>query len=213
MRWEQERRDWRSVGTEYRLGPMRSLVAPAVALIVAFSAPPAAPFEGTVTFTTDRGTTLYYAIRGGMARMTVSGEGVVAMIIDPKRRLVTFVLHTGRKYIERPMPDTTARDSVTLTDTGKGEVVAGVQCETWHVSAPKTAYDVCAASGMGGFFPPMRSSTDAQPAWAQQMRNDFFPLKVTDGAGKVLLLATKIERKTLDPSLFVVPAGYTKMEM
>ena len=179
-----------------------------------------ATFEGTVTFQIERGATMVYSIGRSMMRIDVTGpHGAIATIIDPKTRLLTIIVADRRMYLQRPMPDTTGKrmralaDSVKLTDTGKGDVVAGVKCEIWHVTAPKAEYDVCAASDMGGFFPGIGGRRTPVPAWAQKMRGDFFPLRVTDAPGTVVLLATKVERKALDPALFQVPAGFAKLDM
>jgi hypothetical protein len=39
-----------------------------------------------------------------------------------------------------------------------------------------------------------------------------FPLKVQKAGGETIMQVTKIEKKTLADSLFVVPADYTKVE-
>jgi hypothetical protein len=53
-------------------------------------------------------------------------------------------------------------------------------------------------------------------AYRTYFRGGFFPLRVTEIKGdkrRVVLEATKVEPKSLDASLFEVPAGFTEMKM
>jgi hypothetical protein len=79
--------------------------------------------------------------------------------------------------------------------------------------------DVCLAKGMGSFI--MGGSmgsrgrgSDAPPEVLSRLGNDAFPLKVTDPKrGATLFEVTKIEKKSLDDSMFAIPDGYQKIDM
>jgi len=62
--------------------------------------------------------------------------------------------------------------------------------------------------GMGGPFGRLEQQVQGLSAAAA---GGFFPLKWTGTHDS--WVATKIERKTLDPSLFAPPPGYTQMQM
>jgi hypothetical protein len=40
----------------------------------------------------------------------------------------------------------------------------------------------------------------------------FFPLRVSDGKGKVVLEVTKVEAKEVDDAMFAPPAGFRAMQ-
>jgi Domain of unknown function (DUF4412) len=118
-----------------------------------------------------------------------------------------------------------------LTDTGKQETIAGYTCEHW-VMGEKQNMDICIAKGlgyfgMGGgggfsslknlvFSPKMLAEAAAHPEWVKFLEGGAFPLKMTsteDGKVKMNIEATKIEKKSLDDSLFVVPPDYKEFSM
>jgi hypothetical protein len=111
--------------------------------------------------------------------------------------------------------DVTA-DNVKPTKTGKTEVVAGHKCEYWTMKEEKGQVDVCLARDMGSFEAFSNKSIGDASAWQKAIGKNSFPLKVImhdDGKEQVALVATKIESKSLDASLFTPPASYKKMEM
>ncbi len=50
------------------------------------------------------------------------------------------------------------------------------------------------------------------PAW-QKLGRDAFPLKVQRAGDNIAFEVTKVERKSLDASLFSVPDGFQKFDM
>ena len=120
-----------------------------------------------------------------------------------------------------------------VTSTGKTETVAGIPCQHWLVG-DKQDTDMCLANGMGyfgfsgqsgGVFDKLKSlamgekikaQLNANPEFAKFVEGGAFPLKVAkveNGQSKTIMEVTSIERKSLDDSLFTVPADYKKMEI
>jgi hypothetical protein len=106
-------------------------------------------------------------------------------------------------------------------------MVAGYTCE-WYVMGEKSEAEVCAATGLGMFMygqSPMGRSESSMSALAtlganadyvKMFKNGFFPLKMAQnerGRKRVVMEATKVEKKSLDASLFVPPPDYTEMKM
>jgi hypothetical protein len=120
-----------------------------------------------------------------------------------------------------------------LTDTGKQETIAGYTCEHW-LMGDKQEMDMCVAKGLGyfgmggqsrgglgglknlAFSPKLLAEAAAHPEWVKFLEGGAFPLKLTameDGKVKMNMEATKIERKSLDDSLFTVPPDYKELNM
>jgi len=112
--------------------------------------------------------------------------------------------------------------------TGRMETVAGYTCE-WYVMGEKEDAEICAAKGLGFFMfgqsPMGRGGIGNMDALAglganaevvKMFKDGFFPLKMAQTRGgktQVVMEATKVEKKTLDPALFVPPPDYTEMKM
>jgi hypothetical protein len=133
------------------------------------------------------------------------------------------------KYAGNEAGNDATNDFPKMTSTGKTETVAGVTCHHWLVG---DKMDTCLAQGMGYFSggsggildklknfalrEKFKSQLDANPEFAKFMEGGAFPLKMTlteNGQAKLVMEVTKIERKSLDDSLFAVPADYRKMEI
>jgi hypothetical protein len=114
---------------------------------------------------------------------------------------------------------------MSVRSTGRRETIAGVECE--HVIFSDTqggSTDICGASGMGfmgagkgmGSGPSTASLMGSKnPQMVALTRRGFFPLKMTmtGRGGSLTWVATKVDRRRLDASLFGPPAGYTKFAM
>jgi hypothetical protein len=120
-----------------------------------------------------------------------------------------------------------------LTDTGRQEAIAGYTCEHW-LMGDKQNLDMCVAKGLGyfgmggqgggglsalknlAFSPKLLAEAAAHPEWVKFLEGGAFPLKITsteDGKVKMNMEATKIEKKSLDDSLFTVPPDYKEFSM
>jgi hypothetical protein len=114
-----------------------------------------------------------------------------------------------------------------ITATGRKETIAGHECE-YYVMGDKGETEICSAKGLGMFMmgqSPMGGGVAALAALAAMSTNPdavklfadgFFPLKVVNvkgGKNEVVMEATRVEKKTLDASLFVPPPDYKEMKM
>jgi len=121
-----------------------------------------------------------------------------------------------------------------LADTGKKETIAGHTCEHYKVTDEQKDYysglpvevnmDMCVAKGLGYLgvggaegsmgMPYLAGTEDisnASPEWKSLLEGGAFPLKMSttrDGQKPYSLEVTKIERKSVDASLFAIPPGY-----
>lgn len=121
----------------------------------------------------------------------------------------------------------------TLTDTGKTETIAGYTCEHW-LMGDKQNIDMCVAKGLGyfgmggqggggfsslknlAFSPKMLAEAATHPEWVKFLEGGAFPLKMTsteDGKVKMNMEATRIEKRSLNDSLFAVPPDYKELSM
>ena len=111
--------------------------------------------------------------------------------------------------------------------TGRTEVVAGHTCE-WYVMGEKGDAEVCSAKGLGFFTfgqSPLSPGAGSMGTLAalganadlvKLFKDGFFPLKMmqnTGGKRQLVMEATRVEKKSLDPSLFVPPSDYMEMKV
>jgi Domain of unknown function (DUF4412) len=184
-------------------------------------------FEGSITMAlgAPQGRTeVTYLVRGDRLRVDMPGGGGMAgyVVRDAGKNVTTMVMPSQRAYmdlsaLQAMMPDaaTQAAKTPDIKPTGKKETVAGVECEHVIVAANDGQYDVCGAKGLGSFSSmssPMSRGTSGPPG-LERLGKDFFPLKMQKVGGDVLMQVTKIEKKSLDASMFAVPEGYQKIEM
>lgn len=120
-----------------------------------------------------------------------------------------------------------------LTPTGKQETIAGYTCEHW-LMGDKQDIDMCVAKGLGYFGmgdqiggdgssfkslifnPKLLAQAAAHPEWVRFLKGGAFPLKITmteEGKVNMTMEVTKVERKSLDDSLFNIPQGYKEFNM
>jgi hypothetical protein len=105
-----------------------------------------------------------------------------------------------------------------IEKTGKKEVIAGYECENWKITSKSSRADMCVAEGikwvdlsdLGMGSPEVALAAAATDA-------NRFPLRViaydAKGAETSRMEATKIDKKTLDASRFVVPPDYQVIDM
>ena len=180
-----------------------------------------AKFEGTITakMTAAAGSAdVTYFVKGDQFRMDLAGRGGGMYILHDQAKSSSYmVMPAQRMYMEMPA-SATAEQAEKKSDvkmTGRKETVAGIECEHALITSDDIQYDACIAHGLG-MFPMMNNpmgrgrGAEPPPAW-QKLGRDAFPLKVQRAGGDVSFEVTKIERKPLDASLFVVPDGFQTM--
>lgn len=183
-------------------------------------------FEGVVTFQVTAGTggeqTMQYSVKGNKVRMDVTAGGMsMFTLYDGATKTVDMVMPMRQMYMERAVDNEQAMaDSAAakakIDWTGKKETIAGRECEHANVTDGQgQTSDVCLAKGMGPFMRMNggmgRGRGMGGGGWEGHI-GQAFPLKVIRN-GQVEMLATKIEEKPLDDSIFRIPDGYQKMQM
>lgn len=178
-------------------------------------------FEGTVWFTSSEGDGSFaYSIKGNRVRLEPqSAQMPMYMLMDAEAQVMRMVMPGQGMYMEREIPDAKREeDGAELVNTGRTDEVAGRKCEIWTMRDEGGEFEMCIARNMGTFMqgggPGARR---APPAWQAELRKGgFFPLRIVEVKGsnrKTMLVATKVEAKKLDESMFTVPAGMKKMTM
>lgn len=194
---------------------------------IAASTAGAQGFEGVVTYAMGTGgQSFQYMAKGNKVRFE-SGDPRYAgagMIIDGAAQTVTIMMPQQKMAMTRPIPqfNKTTMDTVRGKTTKVGsETVAGVPCDDYEGldgKGEKTG-TVCIAHGMGTWMmavqmnPMMQSMKEHISGFSQAISGGAFPLKFTKSDGTVSMIATKVERKSMDDGLFTVPADYKTMQM
>lgn len=105
-----------------------------------------------------------------------------------------------------------------IEKTGKKEVIAGHECEDWKVSSKNARADMCVAEGIKWIDLGELGMASPQVGLAAVAADaNRFPLRVIAYDDKNVettrMQATKVEKKKLDESRFVVPADYQLIDM
>jgi hypothetical protein len=110
-----------------------------------------------------------------------------------------------------------------ITKTGKTDTVATYTCENWLIEstdpADKSKAEVCVAEqGTSWFHLPMTGAPAEYAALGELVDGKHFPLRAIgyekDGTTENgRLEVTKIDKKTLDPNLFVPPPTYKQIDL
>jgi hypothetical protein len=191
----------------------------------------AQPFEGVIEFkrATSIDTTDYvYYVKGNIVRIDEIGtDGKVAgtMLVNikeykaqslsPERKLYMDLESTNKQFIKLK--------DVNVTKGKKTKMVAGYKCEEWIVTKKdqNTIITYYLAKDNFDFFEGLLialNRKDKLSTYYQQLpeTKSVFPLysQETDlnGKPKASLETTKITKKTLDKSLFLIPADFKRFE-
>ncbi len=181
----------------------------------------------------------YYQKGPRMRQESTMGGQASASIVNTSTGETILLMPATRQYMvmnlndmARQMPAGPQRppdlSKMKVTATGRRETIAGVPCEHYLFSDATSSgtTDICGAAGMGfmgsgsGGMGAIPSTTGfaraSNPQLAALARRGFFPLKTTvtapDGS-TMTWQVTRIERRTLETSLFAPPAGWTRMSM
>ncbi|MEP6491856.1 MAG: DUF4412 domain-containing protein [bacterium] len=182
-------------------------------------------FEGVMTIRLSGGRgggDMIYSVKGEQLRIDLSTGGASMYVLHDAKNENLMVMPAQKMYMEQPQSATGASPQMTPAHkasdfkmTGKTETIAGHTCEHMLISSTDAAqYDACVAKGLGIFrmpTTPMGRGPAPSPEWAGIA--NFFPLRVQKVGGEVLLEVTKIEKKSLDNSVFTVPGDYKKLDV
>lgn len=188
-------------------------------------------FEGIMTFrvTGQRGAQEFlYSAKGEKVRMDMEpAPGMtMVMLVDMRRRSVTVVRDDAKMFFEMNMdemngpPEMNQRD-ISITKTGKKEVILGYACEQMLITTENRTTEVWVTRGLGRFVQvnlnPRARSPVMRKLEEEFIDQGFFPLRIVnkDSANEEesTMEVLKIEKKSLSEDLFAVPAGYQRMEM
>jgi len=183
-------------------------------------------FEGVIEFsvTTERGTMpMTYMVKGDNVRVEMQGpRGMKAtVLIDTKKNKSVMLMDQMKMYMETPQmppPDTT-QPKPEITKTAKTQKILGYECQEYLVKQGANESDVWVTKDLGPFqmfrMGGPRGQSNAE-AWQKAIGNEGgFPLLASTKEGDEQLSkmeATKVEKKSLDDSLFKIPDDYKPMD-
>jgi Domain of unknown function (DUF4412) len=182
-------------------------------------------FEGVITFRVTQGnegpTTMTYSVKGDKARMDLSAGGMeMYSVVNATTNIADVVIPMRQMYMEQSLQSSrhmadSAMANAKIDWTGKKETIAGYECEHANVADDQGKMDdLCLAKGLGTFMAMgggMGRGRAMGTSWAGHL-GQVFPLKVVED-GQVQMEVTKIEKKSIDDSIFNIPDGYQKMSM
>ena len=150
-------------------------------------------------------------VKGSRMRVDMQAGGrTMSSIVDRSTGKMLILIPKAKLYMEQQMPDVEGEAEGTVTRTGRRYEVAGHRCEIIQVKDAKgRVSEVCGATGMGNAM--MTRPGQKTPAWMRGMKG-FFPLRVSDDKGNVVLEVTKVEAKEVDDTMFAPPAGFRAMQ-
>jgi Domain of unknown function (DUF4412) len=200
-------------------------------------------FEGVITVKyydfmgLDRG---IFSFKESLYRSeTVKKRGVTdVLIVDYKTGIGKDINQTEKTYLEIDPRDIgkSIEKLPKFTPTGKTETIAGYTCENYVMMDDPQKTSMCFAEGLGyigsaGDFyrsgvlkflnisaddKEISARMDSDPVLKKLIETGAYPLKtsgIVNGWEIIFLETISIERKSLDDSLFQVPAGYKKVEL
>jgi hypothetical protein len=220
---------------------IRLLTLPAVAGVMPPVLAAQGSFEGILHYSMNAGGEVVepvYYVKGGKTRveMNMGGQQAVMLLDTESGRSVVLMpaqkmymaMDVGAMMRGQPRPEPQAAD-VKFEATGRTETVAGITCEHYLATDQKegTEADMCLAKGMGffmGMSAPMGGmgggmGANLPPAAqeaAKSLKDGAFLLKMElrkGGKVEATMVATQVERKPLDSSLFSPPSDYREMKM
>jgi len=184
-------------------------------------------FEGVVQFnlTSSQGEMpMTYMMKGENVRMEFEGrpgmKGV--MLLDGKENKAYMLISQMNAYMELPTGQTPegTKTKPEITKTGKTQKILGYDCEQLIIKDAGRVTEAWVTKaigkfqkfGMGGGM-----QQGKQESWQDNLAGSgMFPVRVVTKEGDAetsKMEVTKIEKKSLDASLFKIPEGYQKMSM
>lgn len=206
---------------------MKTWLLPALFVCAAAGQARAMGFEGIVEYKmSEQGgemRKMQYLVMGDRIRIftEIAGKESASVLIDSEKR-VMWTFNPGQKTaLKKTLPDTRTSEPKRKIQkqpefalTGRRDIVAGRECEIYSFSDASNEGQVCYIEGIGAFVLPGSHVTSLWEKEAMEKR--FFPLKVTNkniNSGRTTMIeATRVEKRSLDPSNFTIPEEYKVIE-
>ena len=183
-------------------------------------------FEGVVEFsiTTEQGTIpMTYLMKGDNIRVEMEGPGgrKGTVLMDAKEGKSVMLMDQMKMYMELPTPPPpdSSEAKPEITKTGKTQKILGYECQQFIIKDAETKSEVWVTKDLGTFRMAgmgRRDRGSRAEAWQKIIGSEgAFPLQATTQKGDEQvskMIATKIEKKSLDESLFKIPEGYKKFD-
>jgi hypothetical protein len=182
-------------------------------------------FEGTITMrmSVPDGEPMEMKVHhadGKQAVVMSGGAGPMAggemrMVMNSaENRVTTFITMGGMGKFKSvsPLNSTPAGQAadadLTVTKLGTSQTVAGMRCDDYEVTDPKTdkPFRMCMTEALGRLNMPSMGGPgqgNATPAWSRAFGNrPLFPLKVWNDDSQVAVEVIRVERGSPDKALF-----------
>ncbi len=195
-------------------------------------------FEGKVVMNVksgDKGTDIDLFVKGNKTLIQMMGEEKANLIMDSKAKKMTILMPQQKMYMEMDlnmMKDISEKmkknDKSEKADkmngdfnkTGETKDINGYECEKWVYTddgGDKTeAWMTKELGNFMGFSNPMMN--DEASSWQKKIEGQgYFPMLAIhyDDSGNVesSMEVKSVDKKSLDESMFEIPAGYSKFNM
>ena len=195
----------------------------------------AGSFEGEVDMKMTHGNStdgkiIQYLVKGNKIRFqpdSKDGKNTGAAIFDSQNSQFIMIMDKRKMYMVNqlhPEKFKYGKDHhFKMTKTGNSKDILGYDSQEWDYSSDNDNGKIWFASGIGNWWgTQMAAQADKLPSEQRGMvsmvlSKKLFPMKweSTDKSGNVKngAEAVKVEKKSMDSSLFEVPAGYKKFDM
>lgn len=184
---------------------------------------PQSSFEGVVQIAVDEADgdaqfIEYFAKNGQYMLKGKEGENI--LLLDKK---MVVLIHDQKMYIEIPLdgkgadladaniPETKTEEdnSSSITKTNETKDILGFTCTKWQQKDNDGITDIWLTDELGAFM-MFGDKEKAQDKWKSELSSVGFPMQIIEN-GKTVFEVKKVEKKSLEQSLFEIPSGYQKM--
>jgi hypothetical protein len=197
--------------------PKHLILALALSLATGLTA---APFEGIATYKplgkdAKEAREMEFMIKGDKFRVDMNSSGHQgSMIMDNKTKQAITLMPDRKAYLvmKMDMQPKRKKSAGKLVKTGKTETIAGYKAEEWAFEGDGQKTSFWGTKELGSWtFSSGRGQGPEMEIPKAFKDGGYFPLRMVGEKGG--MEAIKVEKKSLDASLFEIPAGYKKMEM
>ncbi len=195
-------------------------------------------FEGKVIMNVksdDKETNINFLVKGNKTLIQMADEEKANMIMDSKDKKMIIIMPEQKMYMEMDMnmmkglaskmgksdqSEKAGKKDGDFEMTGETKKINGYDCEKWVYTddngAKTEAWMTKELGNFMGFSNPMMN--DEATSWQKKIEGQgYFPMLAIhyddDGEVESSMEVKSVEKKSLDASMFEVPAGYKKFSM